>query len=75
MEAGVDCADADGCAAEGAVEGTIDAGGKGLEAFASLGEGLAGIVAKDGGGEVGDVGLLLPELNGEGGFAAETQVV
>ena len=75
VEAGVDGADADGGAAEGALEGAVDAGAEGLEAFAGFGEGLAGIVAEDGGGEVGDPVLALAELRGEGGFEAEGKVV
>ena len=41
----------------------------------ACGEGLAGIVAEDGGGEVGDVVLTLAKLGGEGGFRAEGEVV
>ena len=73
VEAGVERADADGGAAEGALEGAVDAGAEGLEVFAGLGEGLAGIVAEDGGGEGGDVILALAKLGGEGGFEAEAE--
>ena len=65
VEAGVEGADADGGAAQRAVEGAVDTGAEGLKAFAGLGEGLAGIVAEDGGGEGGDLVLALAELGGE----------
>ena len=64
-------ASADSGAAEGALEGAVNASAEGLEAIASFSEGLAGIVAEDGGGEVGDVVLAAAELSGQGGFDAE----
>ena len=75
MEAGVNGADADGGAAECALERAVDAGAEGLQTFAGQGEGLAGIVAEDGGGEVGDTILAFSELGGEGGFQTEGKVV
>ncbi len=71
VEAGVEGADADGGALQGAFEGAVEAGAAGLEALAGLGEALAGIVAKESGGEIGEVGLMLAELGGEGGFKAK----
>ncbi len=58
-----------------ALHGMVEVGAAGEEAFAGLGEGLAGIVAEDGGGEVGGVALALAKLAAEGGFCAKGQVV
>ena len=46
-----------------------------MQAFAGFGEGLAGIVAEDSGGEVCDVVLALAELGGEGGLKTEGKIV
>jgi hypothetical protein len=64
VEAGVNRADAGGGALQRVIEGAIDAGAKGLEALAGFGEGLAGIVAENCGGEVGYLVLALAELGG-----------
>ena len=66
VEAGVESADTDGGALQGAFERTIEAGAKGEEAFAGLGKRLAGIVAKDGGGAAGNLVLQPAKLSGEG---------
>jgi hypothetical protein len=71
MEAGVKGADADGGATQISFERAVDSGTEGLEAFAGGGEGLAGIVAEDGCGEIGDLVLSLAELGGESGFQTE----
>ena len=75
MEAGIDGADADGGSAQGAFKRAVDAAAESLEAFAGVGEGLAGIVTEDGGGEFGDAVLALAKLGCEGGFSAEAVVV
>ena len=46
-----------------------------MKAFAGFGEGLAGIVAEDGGGEIGNLILKLAELGGEGRLQPEGEVV
>ena len=75
MEAGVERAEADSGALQGALDGAIDASAECLQALAGLREGLAGIVAEDGGGEVGDAVLAVAELGGERGFEAKGEVV
>jgi hypothetical protein len=53
----------------------VELGAAGQEPFAGLGKGLAGIVAKDGGGKVGGVALALAELAADGSFRAENKIV
>jgi hypothetical protein len=64
VEARVDGANANGGATQGALKGAVDAGAEAAQAFAGCGEGLAGIVAKDSGGEAGDLILALAEMGG-----------
>ena len=59
MEAGIECADANGGALEGALNGAVEAGAAGGEAFACVGEGLARVVLEDGGGKEGKMALAV----------------
>jgi hypothetical protein len=74
VQARVEGADGDGGTLQRAFEGAVDAVRQACQAFAGLGQGLARIVAQDGGGQLGDVALRkLAELAGERCFHAEAR--
>ena len=58
-----------------ALKGAIEMGAACLKALAGLRQCLAGIVAENGGGKLGNVSLLLTQLRGDRGFLAEGEVV
>ena len=62
VEARAECADADGGTLQSAFEGAVEADAAGEQALAGLGKRLAGIVAEDGGGEIGEAGLAMAKL-------------
>lgn len=75
METGIEGAEGCGGGLEEAFKRAVEAGAAGGETLPGLGEGLAGIMAENGGGEIGEVGLAEAELGGEDGFEAEGKFV
>ena len=60
---------------EQALDGAVEARAAGEQPFAGLGEPLAGIVAQDGRGKLGDAKLMATQMGGESRFLAEAEVV